>query len=285
VTLLRFHCLRRNVRISSKEKSARIIDLANAQHGVVARRQLLGLGISPGGVEARVTSGWLTKVYRGVFAVGHSRLTVQGQWMAATLAGGPGAALSHRTAASHWGLVLPPGRIDVLRDVATGSSVPRYAGRPAPYGRPIVFHRSRVFRGDDFEVRNGILTTALHRTFLDLAATWTLRQMDSAFSEAERNGLVRIERFREAADRGKGWSGISKLRAIVREWDPESTRTRSELENEFRRLCRRHELPLPEVNVVVNGFEVDCFWRDQGLIVELDGFRYHRAPTQRNTDM
>ena len=261
-----------------------ILDLANAQHGVVGREQLLTAGVPEGLLKGRLESLQLTSVYPGVFTVGHSRLTISGQWMAAVLATGAAASLCHRTAAAHWGLIPPPGHIDVMRTTSMGRSVPRYSGRPAPFGRPIRFHRSRWMDAADFEIRNGIRVTTIPRTFLDLASIWNIDQLDSAFSQADREGLIRFSELKEAAQRGKGWTGVGKLREVIAGWDPESTRTKSELENAFQRVCHRHRIPIPDVNVMVAGFEVDCFWRDEGLIVELDSFRHHRSPRELERD-
>src|SRR4051794_5025834 len=77
--------------------------LAASQHGVVARAQLIAIGMRRGAIQLRLDAGRLHHVHRGVYAVGHRRLTLQGRWMAAVLAAGPGAVLSHRSAAMLWG--------------------------------------------------------------------------------------------------------------------------------------------------------------------------------------
>ena len=122
------------------------------------------------------------------------------------------------------------------------------------------------------------------RTLLDLSAILTIEQLDSALSEAERAGLVRISELRKMARRGRGWTGVGKLREVVNEWDPSSVFTKSELEKGFRRLCRNNSIPLPETNVLVEGFEVDCFWPSHALIVELDSYRHHRSPRAMDRD-
>lgn len=131
---------------------------------------------------------------------------------------------------------------------------------------------------------NAIRTTTVARTFLDLASIVGERQLDSALTEAERLGIVEMKRLKEVTSRGRGWTGIGKLRRVVAAWDPNSIGTKSELEIEFLRLCRAHRIPAPEVNVVVGGMEVDCFWRDRSLAVELDSFRYHRSPMSLERD-
>lgn len=269
---------------SSSHATRTIIEMAESQYGVVSRRQLLAKGVSRGVIQSRQCSGWLSSIYPGTYAVGHTRLTMRGQWMAAVLACGPGASLSHRTAASLWGLAPPPPQIDIMRTTSSASDPPRYGGRPAPFGRPIEFHRSRRTGIHEFEVHDRIPVTSVPRTFLDLASLWSVRQLDSALSEAERNGLVRMSQFRKITERGRGWTGIAKLREVVDGWDPELLRTKSELEARFRNLCRDHGIPSPEVNVLVGGFEVDCLWRQQRLIVELDGARFHRSPGQLHED-
>ncbi|HTU15902.1 MAG TPA: DUF559 domain-containing protein [Solirubrobacterales bacterium] len=255
-----------------------VLSIANRQYGVVGRQQLLDADIEPGFIQGRINARHFTAVYPGVYAVGHSQLPVRGHWMAAVLASGPASVLSHRSAASNWGLVPPPPVIEVLRSSSPKESAPLYAGHPTPFGRRIVIHRSRVFGPDEYELRNGIPTTTVPRTLLNLAATWNVRQLDSALSEAERFGLVELKLLKEISHRGRGWTGIRKLREVVDAWDPSSIRTRSELEMEFLRLCREYRIPAPEINVMVGGHEVDCLWSERKLIVELDGHRYHRAP-------
>jgi predicted transcriptional regulator of viral defense system len=132
--------------------------LAASQHGVVTVRQLETLGFDAVAVHRRVKDGWLHSLYRGVYAVGHSSISMRGRYLAAVLACGPRAALSHRSAAHLWGLLPGPNRIEV--------TAPR--GRIAPRG--LRMHVSRMMDEADFEMHDRIRITTVHRTLLDIAA-------------------------------------------------------------------------------------------------------------------
>jgi very-short-patch-repair endonuclease len=210
---------------------------------VISVGQLREAGLSEDAIRGRVGAGRLHRVYRGVYAVGHFGLSVEGQWMAAVLACGDGAALSHRAAAGLWRLLdWSGGAIDV--------SVPTTSGRARRAG--VRLHR-RVALGRRLQgVRNGIPVTTPAQTLADLRGQVSPSQVRRAIRQAEVRGLrTGLERTREP--------------------------TRSELEDLFLRLCRRRRLPMPAVNVRVGSHEVDFFWRRQRLVVETDGYRYHRG--------
>lgn len=198
--------------------------------------------------------------------------------MAAVLAGGANAVLSHRSAAALWGLTAPPRHVEVLRPSSPNDSAPNYARLPAPFGKRLTIHRSRVFGPEEVTTLNAIPTTTVPRTFLDLASVWSTRKLDSAMAEADRLNLIEIKAMREVSRRGKGWKGIGNLRQVVEAWDPTSALTKSDLELIFLRICKEEKIPLPQVNVPLLGFEVDCFWPDRSLVVELDSRRFHSSP-------
>jgi len=187
---------------------------AARQHGVVSHAQLLDAGVWAAGVKHRVAAGWLHRVHRGVFAVGHPALTKHGRWAAATLACGPGSVLSHRSAAALWGI-----------------------GRDA-----------------------------------DLAETTTVEELvkiiDNA-TNARRLGRTTMPSVIKGA---KGRRGLKPLKTALLRTRPEDVLTRSELE---RRALRVIGSPKPEVDVRVDGYEVDLLWRAARLVVELDGSAYH----------
>ncbi len=192
----------------------------------------------------RVQSGRLHRIHRGVFAVGHKRLTNEGIWLAAVLACGDGAALSHRSAAALWKL-LPASRgiVDI--------TVPGTGGRRKRRG--IRLHRSPSLTPAATVRRNGIAVTTPARTLADLRRVSTPEEFRNARRQAEIMGL------------DLGQQGV------------EADLTRSELEHRFLRLCRRHRLPRPEVNARVGPFVVDFLWCSQRLVVETDGYRFHRG--------
>jgi very-short-patch-repair endonuclease len=233
------------MRQESATPDQRLSRIAARQHGVVGTPQLIAVGISPQGISRRAASGRLHRVHRGVYAVGHPRLSIEGAWLAAVLACGDGAALSHRSAAALWGL-LPAirGLVHV--------TVPGTAGRRKRRG--IRIHRSRSLGPETTTRRKNVPVTTAGRTLADLRK------------------VVMADEWRAAA-RQAGVLGLD----IAKNAGEESPQTRSELEDRFLALCRRHHLPPPEVNVRIGPYVVDFLWREHGLVVELDGYRYHRG--------
>jgi very-short-patch-repair endonuclease len=216
--------------------------IASRQHGVITIAQLRRAGIDKSGVSRRVRAGRLHRVHRGVYAVGHAGLSREGRWMAAVLACGEGAVLSHGSAAQLWQL-LPPAQapIHVTLPAASGGRSPRPGLR---------IHRSSLPRTDT-TTRSRIPATTPARTLADLKQSVPPATLRKAIREAEYRGL----------DLG----GLP------------TDRTRSELERAFLALCRRHRLPEPEVNVRVGRFTVDFLWREQRFAVETDGYAAHRG--------
>lgn len=221
---------------------AEVAAIAVRQHGVVTTGQLNRAGLLRPAVSRRVAAGRLHRVHRGVYAVGHLGLSREGAWMAAVLACGDGAVLSHRSAAELWELLRPTeGPIHVTVSASSGGRSNR---------RGLRIHRSLLPPGDT-AVRRGIPTSTPGRTVADVKRTLPPATARKAIREAEFRGL----------DLG----------------DTDTDHTRSELERAFLRLCRRHGLPDPEVNVRLGGFTVDFLWREQRLAVETDGYRAHRG--------
>jgi predicted transcriptional regulator of viral defense system len=164
-----------------------IADLAAQQHGVVSRRQLLALGFGRRAIDRRIGSGRLHPVHRGVYAAGHPGLSAHGRWLAAVLAFGPGATLSHRSAAALWGFLrVAAAPVDVTIAEARGR------GRPG-----IRLHRVRELHADDRTCHDSIPVTAVARTLLDLAEELHPRRLERAFEEAERLSLLDLTALRE----------------------------------------------------------------------------------------
>jgi very-short-patch-repair endonuclease len=259
-------------------REQRLAILAARQHGVVSLSQLRQLGWSASGVRTRVAAGRLHRVHGGVYAVGHSVLCAEGRWMAAVLACGPRAVLSHQSAAALWGL-RPTARskIDVIAQ--------RRAGR----GRAgLSVHRARGLRPRDVTRRRNIPCTTVARTLLDLADAVDRSGLERALEQAEILRLVDLASLQDVLARADGRHGAPMLRAVLADHDPGSALTRSELERRFLKLCRDAALPSPRVNARVrvdgDGFEVDFSWPGRRLIAELDGFGTHgtRAAFERD---
>jgi very-short-patch-repair endonuclease len=242
-----------------------IAALAGAQYGVVSRAQLRTLGLGVAGIDHRVRGGRLHLVHRGVYAVGHAVLTTEGRWMAAVLACGSGAVLSHASAAAAWD----------LRPVGAGAihvTIPRSPGRAARSG--IRLHRSRIVERHDTTVHRGIPITTPARTLIDLSRSLKGRPLEHAIDLADQRGLIDFDQLRQAKS--------ASLQAVLSRYC--AAPTRSELEERFLRLCDDHGLPRPETNTRIEGIEVDFVWRDRRLIVEVDGYAYHRSPSAFEAD-
>jgi very-short-patch-repair endonuclease len=249
-----------------RQKSApddrRLADFAARRYGVVSRAQLAAMGFDDRAIARRVESGRLHRLYRGVYAVGHTIVPPRGWWMAAVLACGDGAVLSYRSAAALWGIrATAAARVDVTVSHTSGV---RSSAR-------IVVHRTR--RAVESVVLDGIPVTTAGRTLADLATALPRRDLEKACETAEAMGLnVTID---------SDHPGAKRLReAMGRDL---TMTTRSPLEDEFLTLCDRYEIPRPLVNTTVEGFMVDFCWPDHRLIVETDGRRHRtRAAFERD---
>jgi very-short-patch-repair endonuclease/predicted transcriptional regulator of viral defense system len=246
--------------------------LAHGQHGVIARSQLLELGFSRSAIQHRIATGRLHPLSRGVYAVGRPAVTRRGRWMAAVLSSGPDAVLSHANAAALWGIRPEDGkRIEV--------SVPDRNDRRRP---GVVVHRPTRLPPRDRTVKDGIPVTTPIRTLVDLATRMQVSQLEAAINEANKRDLIDPETLRAAMDAMAGVRGASRLRSLL---DRRTfALTDSELERLFLPLARQAGLPAPLTQQRVNGFRVDFYWPELGLVVETDGLRYHRTPAQQARD-
>jgi Transcriptional regulator, AbiEi antitoxin/Protein of unknown function (DUF559) len=216
---------------------------AARQHGVVSYAQLGAAGLDKSAIERRVRAGRLHRVHRGVYAVGHTAPNQEAEWMAAVLACGGDAVVSHRSGAVLWGLLWACSE-------PVHVSVPRVGGKAKRRG--IQVHRSSTLSSTVTTRRHGIPVTKPARTIDDLRGSVSERELRRAIRQAGVLGLP--------------------LGSHV-----EPDRTKSDLELDFLALCRRHGIPAPEVNVKVDGVEADFLWRDANLVVETDGYVYHRG--------
>lgn len=260
-----------------------VAEMAGRQYGVVASGQLLGAGLSRGGIRRRAQSGRLHRIHRGVYAVGYPWTSLEGRWMAAILVAGRrgawihsgargidagvkntpldhwGAALSHRSAAVLWGL-LPTTQTPVCISVAGVEGKRRHAG--------VHIHRSRTLESGIVTSHRGLPVTDPVRTIADLRRAASTRGCPASVAPHE---LRRAIRQAEVLGLPTGAKALTE-------------RSRSDLELAFLELCRRHLLPEPELNVWVGKHQVDFLWRDERLVVETDGYRYHRGRTAFEND-
>jgi very-short-patch-repair endonuclease len=257
--------------MQAESGDAAIARIAARQYGVVTRGQLAAAGLGRGAIEHRVAECRLHRVHRGVYLVGHVVPPPFAREMAAVLACGDGAALSHHSAASMWSLPsLEAAGVDVT-----------VAGRD-PGDRPgIRVHRTRRLHPVDVRRCQRMSVTAPARTLLDLAAMVPIRDLERAVDEARVRRLVRPRQLLDVLERSPGRRGAGTLRRLL---DGDPALTRSEAETRLLTLLRAAGLPPTAVNARVGRYEVDFLWREQRLIVEVDGYAYHgtRAAFERD---
>ena len=228
----------------------RIAGSAELQHGVVTSGQLRAAGIDKDGIAWRVRTGRLHRLHRGVYAVGHRSLSWRGRWLAAVLAGGDGAVLSHASAVALWQFLRPiPGPVHVT----VGAAVRR---KPRA---GLLIHRSRTLGSHDVTRRHGIAVTTPARTIEDIRGEVEPHLFRRALRQAELAGYR-----------------VPHLSAVKR--------TRSDLELLFLSLCDDHGLPRPLVNRRVHGHRVDFYWPEQRVAVETDSWEYHRGSVSFEDD-
>lgn len=242
-----------------------LAEIALRQHGVVSQAQLLALGIGPSAVTRRVAAGRLHRLHRGVFAVGHASLTVKSRWMAAVLALRPGAVLSHRSAAALHGLRPSSGSsVDVL--------IPRSSGPSRRDG--LTVHRTTNLPASERTEIDGIPCTTWARTLLDLATQVNDQALARALERSEELRLFDFPTLAALLSDHPGHQGIGKLKRLLTIYEPRQT---SELQRLFLELCETYGLPKPEEEQDIDGHRVDFLWRRQRVVVETDGWRFHRT--------
>jgi len=244
----------------------RVAQLAEQQYGVVALRQLEELGFSQRAIERKLDSWQLRCMHRNVFAVGHRDIGQRGRWLAAVLAYGPGALLSHRSAAALWGLEAPRSHaVDVT--AATG--------RQGVLRRPKIWiHRGRL-DPEDRALQAGIPVTTVARTLFDFAEIVGYGRLASAWEEADRRELLDLSAVEKVCERGCGRRALKPMRRLLEEARA-GEETRSPLEDLFADFCRVRHLPKPAFNAPVLGFLIDALWDKPRVVAELDSWEFHR---------
>lgn len=258
-------------------KSRDIWNLVNSQHGVVTRAQLLALGVSARSIQHRLANRRLHSLWRGVYAVGRPSVGKRGWWMAAVLACGPEALLSHDSAAVLWGIrrartaQVQQGKVHVV--------VPRGRSKLRPGIRA---HRRLDHAAPGRRQVDGIPVTHPVATLIDLAAHLPDGQLEAAVNEADHLNLVDPKRLRKEVGLLPRWLGAKRLGMLLDK--PTITLTTTELERLFLPLALKVGLPVPLTQARLNGYRVDFYWADLGLVVETDSLRYHRTPFKQADD-
>lgn len=255
-----------DIRQSTSDKcrpvGQRVAAVAERQFGVVAAWQLRELGWNREAIRRETARGFLHRVHHGVYAVGHAGLNPNGVLMAALLAGGPGAVLNRRSAAAVWD----------LQQAAT--PVPEVAVPRSRRGRRSGIRMQRVRLSPvDVTTHGGFPVTTVTRTLVDMAAVTSPQRLEKMWEAALRRDLVDMTRLTELCQGRRGARHLRALAATATMADP----ARSELERLFYRRCARHGLPPPTLNTLVEGLEVDAYWHEARLVVELDSWEFHRT--------
>jgi very-short-patch-repair endonuclease/predicted transcriptional regulator of viral defense system len=258
--------------MASAADEAVIARLASSQHGMVTTGQLIAAGIGARAIRRRVDGGWLARVHDGVYLVGLFPGPF-GPEMAAQLACGKRAFVSHASAAAVHGLRRRP--VAMVDISAVGGSTGRREGIRA--------HRASALSESEMTVVSGIRVTTPARTLLDVAASTSSAGLERLTEEAQVQKVVTRDELLAVLRRGAGRPGVAKLRAVVGPED-EPTFTRSEAERRLRRLIRAAGLPQARTNVRVAGWLVDAVWHRQRLVVEVDGYRFHRTRAKFERD-
>jgi very-short-patch-repair endonuclease len=261
-----------------REREKTLGQIAQRQHGVVSTAQLRSLGFAYSTVHRRRATGRLHRIHQGVYALGRPDLPAKGRWMAAVLACGRGAVLSHASAAALHGIrPSAAARIDVT------------ITRPYSMSRPgLRVHRRPELSATDVTEIQGIPVTAVPRTLLDLATFATQPQLERACEQAVLEGLFDLNAISDLLARSHGRPGIRNLRAVLARGDLGENVPASGLERRFRDLCAQAGLPKPEINrYVLLGDEyhkVDFLWRCERVVIEVDGGKFHSTGWQRRRD-
>ena len=255
-----------------------LAELAAEHHGVVARRELLALGFTSDEVQGMLGAFRLHPVHRGVYAVGHRRLAAHGRWMAAVLACGPYALLSHRTGAA----LASIRRTSQSRIEVTAPTQRRAVAAIRPYS-------CSWLRPHDRRVIEAIPCASPALLLLQLAAVLPRRELERACDEAEVQQLFDLLAIEELLGRAGACRGTARLRAVLGEHAIGTTLTRPGVEELALRLCDSVDIPRPVVNMRLTcrpgvAWEVDFLWRAQRLVLETDGERFHHTRRQIERD-
>lgn len=246
------------------------------QHGVVARFQLRELGLSSDAIDRRIGAGRLHPIHRGVYAVGHRVLTQRSHWMAAVLFCGPNAVLSHWSAAALWGFRS-----------SRGGSIHVTSPRKSKSSGPIWRHRA-VLRPDEVTTHDGIPVTTAPRTNLDLAAVSSAHAVESCLRQCEYLRIYSSLSLWDLLERYPGHRGSRAARTALARLGQTPGETEEGLEERFLAFLDTHRLLRPELNSWLEAqghrYKLDCLWRHQRLIVELDSWQAHGTRSAFRTD-
>jgi very-short-patch-repair endonuclease len=253
-----------------------VAELASRQHGVVSIRQLEKVfGYSREAIRQAVGAGRLHPVYRGVYAVGYSELSLHGECLAAVLAAGPGSLLSYWSAGWLWGLLRSSPRPFHV----TAPTTRRLRDRP-----PIRVHRARNLVETDRRFEEGIPVTSVGRTYLDLAEVLKRRRLPGLFKRGEELEILDAEEVLACCERSRGHKGAKPLTRALARYRPTARVLRSDVERRFLSLVEAAGLPSPATNYIVGAYELDAYWPAASTAVEIDAYETHGSRVSFESD-
>jgi very-short-patch-repair endonuclease len=253
-----------------------VAEIAGRQHGLITRRELGDLGPTRTMIDNAISRGRLIPVHQGVYAVGHPSLPPLAPFMAAVLAVGRGAVVSHRSAATLWGLIQHTSEpVDI-------TVVGRDAGRRR---ERIRVHKLATLDPRDATTHHGIPITTSARALLDITPGLTEPELERTFDSALKQRSLTRHAVATTVARYPRRRGAARLAALARAELRTSADTESDTEDRFLELVRAGGLPEPEFNVRLLGrYKVDALWRSHRLVVELDGYAFHSTKWSFETD-
>lgn len=255
---------------------ARTQALMARQYGISSREQLIDLGVPGKAIDQRLRRGQIKPVFTGKYMMAGAPLTRKGLWVAALLKGGRGSLLCSTTAAALWGFMEVGPVVEVLstRHARVSSANVKVEGERRS---SLFVPKFRSFAPDHLVRLSGFPLTNVEVTLAHLAADLDDEEFYDVFSEADRLNLINDRALTKQVEERSGLAGGPLLAAISADRDPNIGRTRSRLEVKLSRLLKDQNIEKPEVNVMIEGHLADFVWRKQRLIVETDGYRYHRG--------
>lgn len=252
---------------------------------VAGRAELINQGFRPGRIDSWLTSGRMHRLFHGVYSYGRDIESREAAFRAALLAAGPGSALTGPSACEVWGIITPRTRIPRLIEVATGCrKATTHAGLSPALSRTRVRVVRRRLEPGDIRKVNGTDVLRPGLALIDFAVNASDRDVRFAFLEASRLGHLDRREVAFCFRRMVGRRGAKKLRRCLALWVPELRRVRSLFEGRVWLAWIERGLPLPKINARVFGYEVDAYWPEQRLVLELDGDAFHSDRAQKSID-
>ncbi len=253
---------------------------------VAGRQELLEAGFTRHRIANWIRTGRLVKLVRGVYSYGRGVENHRAVWRAGLVAAGRGSALTGQSACEAWGFVETKDQLPRVVTVAVSRGGSRQLRGQSPALAQTVFRLvKRRFQPDEIRIKDGLAVVKPILALLDYAAEASERSVRFAFLEACRLKVFGRADVDDCFRRIVGHRGAGKLRPLLVLWVPELSRIRSVFEGLFLLAWMEAGFPMPKVNERIFGYEVDLFWAEYGVVLELDGGAFHNNPAQRAIDL